>query len=95
MAQCAFCSTTIIFGGRRLGEHLFCNARCMMQGRAIIVAEGGDNEIWDVISEMREEMLALAEELQEVRTALSEANERVDFAERALVQLRESRADVE
>lgn len=93
MAQCAFCSARIIFGGKRLGDDVYCNARCMLQGRAIAVAEGGDNEIWDMITEMRDEMLVLAEELQELRTALSEANERVDFAERALVQLRESRGE--
>ena len=90
MAQCGFCSTTILFGGKRLGDEVYCNARCMLQGRAVVAAEGGSDDLWDIVIELRNEMLVLAEEMQEIRSALAEANERVDFAERTLVQLRES-----
>lgn len=97
MAECTVCSATIIFGGRRLGEHVFCNSRCMMQGRALLAAEGGEDELWDVIAELRDEMLIMAEEMHELRTSLAEANERLNFSERVLTQLKEStgRADGE
>lgn len=32
MAACAFCNTTILFGGRRQGNQRFCNAECEQRG---------------------------------------------------------------
>ena len=32
MAKCAFCNTTILFGGRKQGELRFCNAECEQKG---------------------------------------------------------------
>lgn len=61
----------------------------MTQGRVLLASETGDDDLWDVIDELREEMLALAEEMQELRTSLVEANERLDFSERVLAQIKE------
>lgn len=38
MASCAYCSTTIIFGGRRSGNLRYCNEKCEQQGRLSEVA---------------------------------------------------------
>ena len=32
MANCAYCNTTILFGGRRQGDLRFCNAKCEQSG---------------------------------------------------------------
>ena len=32
MASCAYCDTTILFGGRRQGNLRFCNAQCEQRG---------------------------------------------------------------
>jgi hypothetical protein len=44
----------------------------------------------DTVRELQEDIVALAEEVQRQRALLSEANERIDFLERALVQVRET-----
>lgn len=38
MAKCAFCSSTILFGGKRQGEARFCNAQCEQRGVLASVA---------------------------------------------------------
>ena len=38
MASCAYCSTTILFGGKRDGELRFCNDKCAQKGSLAIVA---------------------------------------------------------
>ncbi len=38
MAKCAFCSSTILFGGTRQGEARFCNAKCEQRGVLASVA---------------------------------------------------------
>ena len=32
MASCAYCNTTILFGGKKQGELRFCNAECQQRG---------------------------------------------------------------
>ena len=39
MAQCAYCGSTIAFGGKREGELRFCNANCLEKGRPLIIAQ--------------------------------------------------------
>lgn len=39
MAVCAYCSTTIIFGGTKEGDLRFCNDKCAEKGYVLIVAE--------------------------------------------------------
>ncbi len=38
MASCGYCGTTILFGGKREGEHKFCNDKCLQQGQLLSVA---------------------------------------------------------
>ncbi|HEX6705623.1 MAG TPA: hypothetical protein VF169_12745 [Albitalea sp.] len=38
MASCAYCSTTILFGGTREGDLRFCNAKCQANGTLSRVA---------------------------------------------------------
>jgi hypothetical protein len=39
MASCAYCNTTIIFGGKRNGNLRFCNAICEREGALALLAE--------------------------------------------------------
>ncbi|MFC1523347.1 hypothetical protein ACFL6N_01015 [Thermodesulfobacteriota bacterium] len=39
MAQCAYCGTTIIFGGKKEGDFCFCNDKCLENGVVIVVAQ--------------------------------------------------------
>ena len=39
MAKCAYCNSTIIFGGVRDGDNRYCNQRCFQSGALIRVAE--------------------------------------------------------
>lgn len=38
MASCAYCNTTILFGGRKQGDLRFCNAGCETKGVLVRVA---------------------------------------------------------
>src|SRR5712692_9519771 len=38
MASCAYCGTTILFGGARQGELRFCNSKCQSKGGVLSVA---------------------------------------------------------
>src|SRR5262252_5849998 len=38
MAKCAFCGTTILFGGKKEGTLSFCNDKCHAKGRVLLVA---------------------------------------------------------
>jgi len=38
MAKCAYCNTTILFGGRQQGDLRFCNARCEQKGAFAMLA---------------------------------------------------------
>lgn len=38
MATCDYCSTTIIFGGKKEGDLLFCNDKCLEKGFVLVVA---------------------------------------------------------
>lgn len=39
MANCAYCSTTIIFGGKQVGSYRLCNDRCVAKGQLLVTAE--------------------------------------------------------
>lgn len=39
MAQCAYCGSTILFGGATVGSRRFCNARCAERGNLLAVAD--------------------------------------------------------
>ncbi len=39
MASCSYCGTTILFGGIRQDEYLFCGAKCARQGAALVHAK--------------------------------------------------------
>ena len=38
MAACAYCNTTILFGGKKQGDLRFCNAECQQKGTLAAVA---------------------------------------------------------
>lgn len=90
MAQCAYCSATILFGGQRAGDYVFCNARCLLHGRPLLLANDRVDvaDLDQTVRDLREDLLIVVDELQQLRASLNEANERIDFTERALVQLR-------
>jgi len=39
MARCSACGSTILFGGRRLGDLRFCNDKCLARGRYLTFAD--------------------------------------------------------
>ena len=39
MATCSACGTTILFGGKRLGDLRFCNDKCLARGRYLAAAD--------------------------------------------------------
>lgn len=92
MAQCATCNATILFGGHRSGDLRFCSARCLMMARPSLAADDLARDVADDVDQLRDDVMLLAEELQQHRTAQAEMYERVDFLERALAQLRENRS---
>ena len=38
MATCATCGTTILFGGKRVGQYRFCSDKCLARGRPLTFA---------------------------------------------------------
>jgi hypothetical protein len=38
MAKCAYCSSTLLFGGKKEGEFRFCNEECRRKGRVLLLA---------------------------------------------------------
>ena len=45
MAKCAYCNSTILFGGKKHGEFRFCNDECYQQGALLLVANKIPEEI--------------------------------------------------
>ena len=90
MARCGSCNRLILFGGMRLGDYLFCNSRCLLHGR--LIHGGGDRDdqsgLREVILELHDDVSALAAEVEHQKASLAEGLERLDFVERALLQLR-------
>ena len=39
MTRCAYCGTTILFGGVRDGDFRFCNEKCHQNGHALVAAK--------------------------------------------------------
>jgi hypothetical protein len=53
MASCDYCGSSILFGGTRVGEQRYCNARCHRAGQLIQVSQQypGDvvqKQVWEV-----------------------------------------------
>jgi hypothetical protein len=90
MAQCTQCGATILFGGHRFGEYRFCSARCVVLGRPLLLAQDRADTRGDEgeLTELREHVGIIIEELQQQRVAIGELQERIDFLERALAQVR-------
>lgn len=47
MAQCAYCGTTIVFGGVRDGDLKFCNEKCHQNGYMLMLSREIPREIVD------------------------------------------------
>jgi hypothetical protein len=90
MAQCASCNATILFGGHRVGEYRFCSPRCLLMARPSVAEANLAGEVKDEVQQLREDLLLVVDELQQQRSAHMELHERLDFLERAVVQLREA-----
>lgn len=89
MAQCANCNATIIFGGHQVGEYRFCSSRCVMMARPSLAAGELAGGVADDLGQLRDDIVLIADDLQQQQTVQAELNERVDFLERTLAQLRE------
>jgi hypothetical protein len=90
MTRCAYCNSTILFGGLRVGDHTYCNTRCRLRAQTLHLPPA-DRDVADlhaIITALHEDLLHLADEVHETRTALAEINERVDFLERSVSQLK-------
>ena len=95
MARCAFCNQVIVVGGLTSGDRRYCSEACLLKGRALVQddARDGLSGFRETIRELREDLDALADEVEQQRRALAEAAERLDFAERRIVQLHEAAAE--
>ena len=95
MSSCAVCNATILFGGQRVGELIFCSARCLILGRSLYEQHLEREPASDSpsIREIREDLIALAEDLQRQQWLLTETAERVDVLERLLTRSREAERD--
>ena len=47
MASCAYCGTTILFGGVKENELRFCNKECYQKGRIIVLSKDVPKEVVD------------------------------------------------
>lgn len=45
MATCGYCSTTILFGGKRDGTTKFCNDKCLQQGQLVSIASAIPSDV--------------------------------------------------
>lgn len=45
MAKCAYCGTTILFGGKKLEDLKFCNDKCLSHGQVTLLAEQIPNDV--------------------------------------------------
>jgi hypothetical protein len=96
MASCAVCNATILFGGHRVGGLAYCSARCLLLGRSLDRSDTRPDDTRDTaVREMREDLMALAEDLQRDHELLTEVAERLDFLERAVISLRAQEKTVE
>lgn len=39
MAKCAYCGTTVLFGGKKAEGLTFCNNKCLSEGQVVLVAK--------------------------------------------------------
>jgi hypothetical protein len=45
MPKCAYCNSTLLFGGKKVDDMTFCNAKCLSQGQLLIVARNIPNDL--------------------------------------------------
>jgi hypothetical protein len=45
MAKCAYCGTTVLFGGKKEEGFTFCNNKCLSEGRVVLVAKQVPNDL--------------------------------------------------
>ena len=45
MAKCAYCGTTLLFGGKSHGNLRFCNDKCLSNGQVLLVAQEVPDEM--------------------------------------------------
>jgi hypothetical protein len=39
MAQCGACGSTVLFGGAKVGDAKFCNAKCAQRGQLLLISQ--------------------------------------------------------
>jgi hypothetical protein len=93
MTRCSYCNATILFGGIEVGEKRYCNARCRLKARSLLsITDPTDvSDLHAIITALHEELLQVADEVHALRGALAEAQERVDYLERSVAQLKSAR----
>jgi len=91
VATCAVCKTIILFGGHRLGDARFCSARCLIRGRNLFDqgARAAGNSGTARVEDLRDDLIAVANDLDRQQELLTDIAERLDFLERTVVQLRQ------
>ena len=45
MAKCAYCGTTVLFGGKKIEDITFCNDTCLSKGKIALVARQVPDEV--------------------------------------------------
>src|SRR5512140_2590260 len=55
MASCAVCNTTIVFGGKKLGERRYCSDKCLQKGQVWLLAAERvtEEDVRRAVEEMR------------------------------------------
>lgn len=51
MAKCAYCGTTILFGGKKVEDLTFCSTKCLTKGQVALVARTVPDDL--VVSQAR------------------------------------------
>lgn len=90
MPRCANCGAMVIAGGVRDGDTLYCGEVCRHRSRSNVRSDdqldvAGFREL---VRELRDDVSALQDEVERQREALSQSDERLDFLERTVMQLR-------
>ena len=90
MAACGYCNATILFGGRRVGDVLYCSTHHALLGRALAQTPDASDltGLRELLRDTQDDLLALADEVRQQRAAVSDASERLDFLERVVAQVR-------
>jgi hypothetical protein len=55
MATCAYCQSTVLFGGMKVGRLEFCNPECAAKGRALVLADAmPDDQVRDMVQSLHD-----------------------------------------